>query len=56
MQITKDIIKSFNKGVTSIDKVRLLKSNGIEDIGELSRISGIAYSQFIRLGFDSNGI
>jgi len=56
MQITKNIIKSFNVESTPLDKVRLLKSNGVEDIRELSRISGIAYSQFVRLGYSEEKI
>ena len=52
MQIIKDIAKSFNKSNSSIEKVSLMRKSGVKNGRDLSRISGIPISQFIRLGIE----
>ena len=52
MRIQKDITKSFSKTTSAIDKVLLMKNAGIENVNDLVRMSGVAISQFIRLGTD----
>lgn len=47
------IIKSF-VGTSPLQRVRILMSHGDDNLRDLVRISGVSYSNFIRLGYSSN--